>query len=44
MKEKSSLPVSGCRVHNPGYYYTDRILPLAATYWVMLARRFLSAA
>jgi hippurate hydrolase len=34
----------GCMVHNPGYDFNDRILPLAATYWVKLARRFLSAA
>lgn len=34
----------GCMVHNPGYDFNDRILPLAATYWVKLAERFLSAA
>ena len=34
----------GCMVHNPGYDFNDRILPLAATYWVKLAERFLSSA
>ncbi len=34
----------GCMVHNPGYDFNDRILPLAATYWVKLAERFLSFA
>ncbi len=34
----------GCMVHNPGYDFNDRILPLAATYWVKLAERFLSPA
>lgn len=33
----------GCMVHNPGYDFNDRILPLAATYWVKLAERFLSS-
>jgi len=34
----------GCMVHNPGYDFNDAILPLAATYWVRLAERFLSTA
>ncbi len=34
----------GCMVHNPGYDFNDCILPLAATYWVKLAERFLSSA
>ncbi|RYF24791.1 MAG: amidohydrolase [Comamonadaceae bacterium] len=34
----------GCMVHNPDYDFNDRILPLAATYWVKLAERFLSSA
>ncbi|WP_132980507.1 MULTISPECIES: M20 aminoacylase family protein [unclassified Pigmentiphaga] len=33
----------GCMVHNPGYDFNDRILPLAASYWVRLAERFLAA-
>ncbi|MBH1964447.1 MAG: amidohydrolase [Comamonadaceae bacterium] len=31
----------GCMVHNPGYDFNDAILPVAASYWVQLARRFL---
>lgn len=31
----------GCQVHNPGYDFNDAILPVAASYWVRLARRFL---
>ncbi len=31
----------GCSVHNPGYDFNDAALPLAATYWVKLAQRFL---
>ena len=31
----------GCMVHNPGYDFNDAILPIAASYWVQLARRFL---
>ncbi|MDF3843287.1 M20 family metallopeptidase [Pseudomonas citronellolis] len=32
----------GCAVHNPGYDFNDRILPLGATFWVRLAQRFLA--
>lgn len=32
----------GCQVHNPGYDFNDAILPIAASYWVHLARRFLA--
>ena len=32
----------GCSVHNPGYDFNDAILPIAASYWVQLARRFLA--
>jgi hippurate hydrolase len=31
----------GCMVHNPGYDFNDACLPIAASYWVQLARRFL---
>lgn len=31
----------GCQVHNPGYDFNDAILPVAASYWVRLARHFL---
>ena len=34
----------GCMVHNPGYDFNDAILPIAASYWVQLVRRFLTAA
>lgn len=34
----------GCMVHNPGYDFNDAILPVAASYWVQLVRRFLSPA
>ena len=33
----------GCMVHNPGYDFNDAILPVAASYWVQLTRRFLVA-
>lgn len=33
----------GCMVHNPGYDFNDAILPVAASYWVQLVRRFLAA-
>jgi len=33
----------GCMVHNPGYDFNDAILPIAASYWVQLVRRFLAA-
>ncbi|CAN5637220.1 M20 aminoacylase family protein [soil metagenome] len=32
----------GCMVHNPGYDFNDACLPLASTYWVKLAQRFLA--
>ncbi len=32
----------GCMVHNPGYDFNDAILPIAASYWVQLVRRFLA--
>ena len=32
----------GCSTHNPGYDFNDACLPIAATYWVKLAERFLS--
>jgi hippurate hydrolase len=31
----------GCMVHNPGYDFNDAILPIAASYWVQLVRRYL---
>src|SRR5574343_118974 len=31
----------GCMVNNPGYDFNDAILPVAASYWVELVRRFL---
>lgn len=31
----------GCMVHNPGYDFNDAIIPLGASCWVHLARRFL---
>ncbi|WP_382160644.1 M20 aminoacylase family protein [Hydrogenophaga sp. ANAO-22] len=34
----------GCMVHNPGYDFNDAMLPIAASYWVQLARRFLAPA
>ena len=36
--------VGGCMVHNPRYDFNDSILPVAASYWVKLAQRFLSDA
>ena len=33
----------GCMVHNPGYDFNDAILPIASSYWVKLAERFLAA-
>jgi hippurate hydrolase len=30
-------------VHNPGYDFNDRILPVAASYWVQLTEHFLVA-
>jgi len=34
----------GCMVHNPGYDFNDGILPIVASYWVTLTRKFLAAA
>ncbi|WP_370870267.1 M20 aminoacylase family protein [Hydrogenophaga sp.] len=34
----------GCMVHNPGYDFNDAMLPIAASYWVQLVRRFLAPA
>ena len=31
-----------CRVHNPGYDFNDRNLPIGAAYWALLAQRFLA--
>jgi len=31
----------GCEVHNPGYDFNDRNLPIGAAYWAMLAEEFL---
>jgi len=33
----------GCMVHNPGYDFNDAILPITASYWVQLTRKFLAA-
>lgn len=27
----------GCMLHNPGYGFNDRILPVGASHWVQLA-------
>ena len=32
----------GCMVHNPGYDFNDRNLPVGAAYWTRLAERFLA--
>ena len=32
----------GCMVHNPGYDFNDKALPLGAAYWVKLAQRYLA--
>jgi hippurate hydrolase len=34
----------GCMLHNPGYDFNDRILPIGANYWVELAESWLAAA
>ena len=31
-----------CMVHNPGYDFNDRNIPVGSAYWVLLAERFLS--
>ena len=33
----------GCPVHNAGYDFNDRILPSTASYFVALARRYLTS-
>jgi hippurate hydrolase len=33
-----------CMVHNPGYDFNDRSLPVGAAYWALLTERFLIAA
>ncbi|QQC67950.1 M20 aminoacylase family protein [Paraburkholderia ginsengisoli] len=33
----------GCMVHNPGYDFNDRVLPLGAACWVKLAQTYLVA-
>ncbi|WP_310631717.1 M20/M25/M40 family metallo-hydrolase, partial [Paraburkholderia sp.] len=33
----------GCMVHNPGYDFNDRVLPLGAAAWVRLVQRYLVA-
>ena len=32
-----------CMVHNPGYDFNDRNIPVGAAYWVRLVERFLAA-
>jgi hippurate hydrolase len=32
----------GCMVHNPGYDFNDRNLPIGAAYWARLVERFLA--
>ena len=32
-----------CMIHNPGYDFNDKVLPIGATYWVELAEHILSA-
>ena len=32
-----------CTLHNPSYDFNDELIPLGATYWVRLARRWLAA-
>lgn len=40
--EGDSHGSGGCMVHNPGYDFNDQCLPIAATYWVKLAQKFLA--
>ena len=40
--EGETHATGGCSVHNPGYDFNDAILPIAASYWVRLAQRFLA--
>jgi hippurate hydrolase len=32
-----------CTLHNPSYDFNDKLIPLGATYWVQLARTWLSS-
>ena len=34
----------GCMVHNPGYDFNDRVLPVGASYWVRLTETYLRQA
>ena len=34
----------GCMVHNPGYDFNDRVLPVGASYWVRLTETYLAKA
>jgi hippurate hydrolase len=34
----------GCMVHNPGYDFNDRVLPVGASYWVRLTEAYLRKA
>ncbi len=34
----------GCMVHNPGYDFNDRVLPVGASYWVRLTETYLRKA
>jgi len=40
--EGETHATGGCSVHNPGYDFNDAILPVAASYWIRLVRRFLA--
>jgi hippurate hydrolase len=40
--EGETHATGGCSVHNAGYDFNDAILPVAASYWVKLAQRFLA--
>jgi hippurate hydrolase len=40
--EGETHATGGCSVHNPGYDFNDAILPIAASYWVRLAQRYLA--
>ncbi|MEI7531816.1 MAG: M20 aminoacylase family protein [Betaproteobacteria bacterium] len=31
-----------CHLHNPSYDFNDRLIPIGASYWVTLARKYLS--
>jgi len=36
--------IGPCMLHNPSYDFNDDLLPVGASYWVQLAKRFLSEA